>query len=151
MLEVQLEILVEWGHCDPARIVFNPNFFVWMESGMGRLFSVAGHTLADMTDADPQFRGVPLLKTEASFQKPAKVGEVITLATTISRFGNTSFQISYRFTRGENVLCTATQTRVWCYAEGVGAGEIIKPSPIPEAVRESLSMGRLVCVKLVSS
>ena len=151
MLEVQLEILVEWGHCDPARIVFNPNFFVWMESGMDRLFSTANHAIAYMTDEDPKFRGAPLLKTQASFQKPAKVGEVITLATTISQLGNTSFEISYRFTRGEDVLCTATQTRVWCYAEGAGSHETIKPSPIPESVRADLSVDRQVCIRLVSS
>jgi len=27
MLVCQLEIRVEWGHCDPAQIVYNPNFF----------------------------------------------------------------------------------------------------------------------------
>ena len=151
MLEVQLEILVEWGHCDPARIVFNPNFFVWMESGMDRLFSTANHPIAKIIDEDPQYRGVPLLATQANFHKPAKVGEIITVATSISRWGKTSFEISYRFFRGEDVLCTATQTRVWCYAEGTGSQETIKPTPIPEPVRTALSVDKQVCVKLGSS
>jgi len=39
---------------------------------------------------------------------------------------------------------------IWCYAEGVGVNEIMKPSPIPEAVREALSDDRQVYVRLVS-
>jgi acyl-CoA thioesterase FadM len=46
MFGVKRDIHIEWGHCDPARIVFNPNFFVWMESGMDRLFSVAYRPIA---------------------------------------------------------------------------------------------------------
>ncbi|MBT4521631.1 MAG: acyl-CoA thioesterase [Halieaceae bacterium] len=149
MLEVQLEIFVEWGHCDPAKIVFNPNFFIWMESGMHRLFSTAGHTISRITDSHPLFRGVPLLQTQANFQTPAKLGDTITLATCISRFGNTSFEVCYRFFRGEDVLCTAVQTRVWCYAEGEEQ-EALKPAPIPESVRVALSDNRQVCIKLVS-
>ena len=35
MLESHLDIRVEWGHCDPARIVvYNPNFYDWMEHGL---------------------------------------------------------------------------------------------------------------------
>ena len=151
MLEVHLEILVEWGHCDPARIVFNPNFFVWMESGMYQLFTTANYPIAKMSDEDPQFLGVPLLTTQANFQKPAKVGDTITLVTSISRWGNTSFELSFRFLRGEDVLCTATQTRVWCYAEGDGAQETIKSAPIPESFRADLSVDKQVHIQLVSS
>ncbi len=66
MFEVKLDIHIEWGHCDPARIVFNPNFFVWMESGMDRLFSVAYHPIAEMVHEDTNYRGVPLLNTQAA-------------------------------------------------------------------------------------
>ena len=151
MFEIKLDIHVEWGHCDPARIVFNPNFFIWMESGMDRLFSVAYRPMAEMVQEDTNYRGVPLLNTQANFQKPAKVGETITLTTQISRWGKTSFDIDYRFTRGDDVLCTATQTRDWCYAEGTGAEETIKPSPIPEACITALSADKQVHIKLVSS
>ncbi len=149
MLEVHLEILVEWGHCDPARIVFNPTFFVWMESGMGQLFSTAKHPMAEMTNDDPLFLGVPLLQTQANFQKPAKVGDIITLATSVSRWGTSSFDLSYRFFRGEDVLCTASQTRVWCYADG--SHEMIKAAPIPASFRDALSVDKKVCIKRVSS
>ena len=151
MFEVHQEILVEWGHCDPARIVFNHNFFLWMESGMTRLFSTANHAIAKMTEEDPQFIGVPVLQTQASFKKPAKVGDTITLATSISRWGRTSFEVSYRFFRGEDVLCTATQTRVWCYTEGVEAQETLKPAPIPEPIRAALSVDKRVYIKFAYS
>jgi acyl-CoA thioesterase FadM len=121
-----------------------------MESGMDRLFSVAYRPIAEMVHEETNYRGVPLLNIQASFQKPAKVGETITLATSVSRWGTTSFDIDYRFTRGEDVLCTATQTRVWCYADGTGAQETIKPAPIPESCIAALSVDKQVHIKLIS-
>jgi len=118
---------------------------------MYQLFTAANYPIAKMSDEDPRFIGVPLLTTQADFLKPAKVGDIITLITSISKWGTTSLVLSYRFVRGEDVLCTATQTRVWCYTEGTGEHEIIKPAPIPESFRADLSVDKQVCVRLVSS
>ena len=33
---------VEWGDCDPADIVFYPNYFRWFDAASWNLFEVAG-------------------------------------------------------------------------------------------------------------
>ena len=35
-------VLIEWGDCDPARIVYNPRFFDWFDNATGGLFAAAG-------------------------------------------------------------------------------------------------------------
>ena len=71
MLETRMEIRVGWGDCDPARIVYNPVFFDWMERGLLLLFHAASLP-ADGHARDPLFRGVPLVKSTATFHSPAR-------------------------------------------------------------------------------
>ena len=32
---------VEWAHCDPAGIIFNPNYYIWMDSGTHALLQLS--------------------------------------------------------------------------------------------------------------
>ena len=42
MLKNLLSINVAWGHCDPANIVFYPNYFNWFDQSSHLLFDKAG-------------------------------------------------------------------------------------------------------------
>ena len=35
-------VVVEWGDCDPAKIVFYPNFFRWMDAASWAFFAANG-------------------------------------------------------------------------------------------------------------
>ena len=63
MLDSRMDIRVEWAHCDPATIVYNPHYFDWMDRGVHRLFEAGGFRLEQMVRADPGFRGVPLARS----------------------------------------------------------------------------------------
>ena len=141
MLESRMEIRVEWGHCDPARIVYNPNYHDWMEQGLVTLFEAAGLDLAGKLAEEPRFRGTPLVQGEAQYRAPARVGEIITLVSRVERFGGASFVIAHRFLRGDTVLVEARQTRVWGMApEGDPDG--LTTARIPDDVRARLSEPR---------
>lgn len=141
MLECQVEIRVEWGHCDPAQIVYNPNFFDWMEHGLSRLFEAGGFGFGELIDRQPELRGTPLVRSEANFVAPARLGDVITLSSTVSRWGGSSFDVTHEFRCGDVKLVSAVQTRVWAGADEAGA---LKALPIPEDVRAALSETRSV-------
>jgi len=38
MIVARRERRVEWGDCDPARIVFNPRFFEWFDAQTALIF-----------------------------------------------------------------------------------------------------------------
>ncbi|WP_156829345.1 acyl-CoA thioesterase [Amorphus coralli] len=146
MLETRYDIRVDWGHCDPAQIVYNPNFVVWMEHGVNVLFEAAGHALSDLIRADPNRRGLPLVKSEASFMAPARFGEVLVLSSRVTRFGRTSFDIGHRFTRGDTVIAEGKQIRVWSVADPDDP-DAIRAEPLPAEIRAGLEEDRIVTVR----
>lgn len=141
MLESRLEIRVEWGHCDPAQIVYNPNFFDWMERGMAALFDAAGYPFAVVLAANPRLRGTPLVHSRADFLRPAKVGDTVVVCSRIVRWGRSSFDIAHDIMLGEDKLVEAMQTRVW---SGVDEAGTLRALPIPEEIRAALEAEKTV-------
>jgi len=147
MLRLSREIRVEWGHCDPARIVYNPNFYDWMEGGLLALLSVTGFDLATMIANDPDFRGTPLVRGDASFMAPARVGDLIEHHVEVSRWGGKSFDLSHRFTLGETTLLEGSQTRVWGRASPDNPASLAAV-PVPDAVKAALSEDKVIRLSL---
>jgi 4-hydroxybenzoyl-CoA thioesterase len=147
MLDSRMEIRVEWAHCDPATIVYNPHFFDWMDRGTHRLFEAAGFRLEQMTRADPEFRGVPLVRTSATFRAPARVGDRLTLSTRTSRFGGRSFDLEHRFFLADALIVEGAQTRVWGRT-APGQPDTLTAVPLPAEVRAALSASRVVNLRL---
>ena len=48
MLKAKQRIRIEWGHCDPSGLVFNPNYYIWMDSGSHQLIEAAGFPTTEM-------------------------------------------------------------------------------------------------------
>jgi 4-hydroxybenzoyl-CoA thioesterase len=85
--------LIRFHHCDPAGIVFYPQYFVlfnelvedWFNAGLGVDFA-RFHTEDRL--------GVPMAHLECDFLAPSKVGERLTLALTVKKIGNTSLTLA---------------------------------------------------------
>ncbi|MEQ8286949.1 thioesterase family protein [Thalassospira sp.] len=138
MLRLSREIRVEWGHCDPARIVYNPNFYDWMEGGLLALFAAAGFDMAPMIAKDADFRGTPLVRGDASFMAPARVGDLIVHHVEVSRWGTKSFALHHRFTLDDATLIEANQTRVWARANPDNP-QSLAAVPVPDVIKAALS------------
>ena len=150
MLQARIDIRVEWSHCDAAQIVYNPHFFSWSETGVPTLLEAAGFALPSLLAADPGCRGVPLVKSEAAFQAPARFGEDLVLSTTILRLGRSSFDLVHRFTRGEAPVAEIAQVRVWSAVDPDDPARI-RAVAIPDPVRVALQADRTVEVRTVWS
>jgi YbgC/YbaW family acyl-CoA thioester hydrolase len=79
------QLTVEWGHCDPAGIVFNSRFFEFFDHSTWLLFE---HALALPPAGIGAIYGVsmPLVDAKASFLLPAKLGDLVEIETTIGEF-----------------------------------------------------------------
>lgn len=143
MLRLSREIRIEWGHCDPARIVYNPNYYDWMEGGLLALLSAAGFDLATMIAKDADFRGTPLVRGDASFMAPARAGDLIVHHVEVSRWGTKSFDLKHQFTLGDITLLEGSQTRVWARANP-DIPSSLAAVPVPDAVKEALSENRTI-------
>ena len=146
MLETRCTFRVGWGDCDPAQIVYNPNYNRWMEHGIESLISAIGYSRERLMHEEPEFRGVPLVASNATYHAPAPFGADLTRITTVDKIGRSSFGVTHRFRVGDELVAEASQTRVW---SGVNAGvpTRLRSRPIPEPIRAALEADRMVVIR----
>jgi 4-hydroxybenzoyl-CoA thioesterase len=149
MFTVTRRILVEWAHCDPAGIIFNPHYYIWMDGGTHTLLQAAGFDFIEQSRGDSGFLGCPLVASNMAFKRPLYFGDVTTMVSRVEKFGNTSFVVAHAFHRdGEaQALASGSEVRVWGYSDPDEPHKLIA-KPVPEAVRAMLSLDRTVDVSV---
>ena len=99
MKEVIYTVQVEFGHCDPARIVWFPNFFRWIDHASRHFFIECGVPPWHETERTLGVIGTPLVDTHAKFMKTASYGDVLQFHTSVAEWRGKSFVQRYRVTR----------------------------------------------------
>ncbi len=122
---------IEWGHCDPAGIVFNSRFFEYFDWSTWEMFeSVLGVPRQDLfTTYD--IIGVPLVDAQARFHVPVKFGDFLDIASEIGEFRRSSFDVTHRMTLAGELAVEGRETRVWAGRDAEGR---IRGKPIPDEV-----------------
>ncbi|MDJ0778766.1 MAG: acyl-CoA thioesterase [Gammaproteobacteria bacterium] len=141
MLIATQRIRIEWAHCDPAGILFNPNYYLWMDSGTHALLHAAGFDLAAEVRADPLFRGCPLVSSGMDFMRPYYFGDIATCVSQVEKFGNTSFVVRHEFRRGDEPepFASGNEVRVWGYSDAQRPERLVAVR-VPDDVRAILSV-----------
>ena len=147
MLTATQRIRVEWAHCDPAGIIFNPHYYIWMDSGTHALLQVAGFDLIGQTRNDALFRGCPLVASSMGFKRPLYFGDVTLCTSRVESFGNKSFVVAHEFRQGDNPdpVATGNEIRVWGYSDAEDPAKLVARA-MPEQVRAMLSVEKTVDV-----
>lgn len=128
MLQTTLIRRVEWGDCDPAGIVFNPQFFRWFDHGTTMLYEAAGWPKQQML-ARFGGAGCPLVETRASFKAPCRYGDDVAITTQIVAVKERSFDIRHSLARDGTLCVEGFETRVWTVKDPERG---LKSAPIPE-------------------
>jgi len=128
MLQNTLMRRVEWGDCDPAGIVFNPQFFRWFDHGTTMLYEAAGWPKQQML-ARFGAAGCPLVDTRASFKAPCRYGDDVAITTQIVAVKARSFDIRHSLTKGGILCVEGFETRVWTVQDPERG---LKSAPIPD-------------------
>jgi 4-hydroxybenzoyl-CoA thioesterase len=92
--------VVRFAHCDPAGIIFYPQYFMlahdckedWFRDGLGYPFK-------QMITADR--RGFPIVKLDAEFTRPSRLGDDLDFELTVRGIGAASLKLDYRCVCGE--------------------------------------------------
>jgi 4-hydroxybenzoyl-CoA thioesterase len=128
-------LTIEWGHCDPAGIVFNPRFFEFFDwSTAMLLFAASGMTKSEMMAAFGS-AGAPVVATQAKFLKPCSFGDEVTIVSTVLKVGRSSFDVEHRLFKGDMLAVEARETRVWTVADGKGG---LRSEPLPDRMASRL-------------
>ncbi len=136
MLRNQIRVRVEWGDCDPARIVFYPRYFSWVDASGHHMLEKAG-LHHDVLAKEHGVRGLVLGHVEMDFTTTAVFGDLLNIESSVSRIGNSSFDISHKVTRDGSPVLTGRETRIWV-VEDPDSPVGISARKIPEEVRRLL-------------
>ena len=106
-----IQFSVDFGDCDPAGIVFYPNFYRWFDRGTHALAHSVGLSMATLK-AERGWICWPLVDTGAKFISPAKPGDQLTLESRVSQWGRKTFRVSHVIREGERLVCEGFEIRI---------------------------------------
>lgn len=129
---------VHFGDCDPAGIVFFPNFSRWMDEASLAFFMACGVPPWRELVKTRGIIGTPLLEIHTTFVRPATYGETIQVHTTVEEWGAKTFRHRHLVKRGDELLCEGTEVRAFCIRHPEDPGRI-KAIPVPEDIKQLCS------------
>jgi 4-hydroxybenzoyl-CoA thioesterase len=133
------QFMIEWGHCDPAGIVFNSRFFEFFDWGTWTLFEAALGVKPHELGPTFGIMGIPLVDAGARFLAPARFGDVVELASRVSEFRRSSFDVEHQLLVHGALAAEGKETRVWAARDAIDPSKI-KSQPIPAEVTARFGM-----------
>jgi 4-hydroxybenzoyl-CoA thioesterase len=130
--ETVYRIDVQFGDCDPAGIVFFPNFSRWMDAASHDYFIHCGLPPWREMETLPHCIGAPLLEMHTRFHTSATYGESLVVHTRIEEWRGKVFIQSHRIMRNDTLICEGQATRALCVKQDDGR---LKAVPVPEFIR----------------
>jgi len=127
--------VVEFGDCDPAQIVFYPNFFRWMDAACWHFFAAAGVPPWHKRGEHNDIIGTPLVDAQARFIAPATQGDRISIETSITEWRKKSFVMRHVIRRGNTLVAEGREVRVFARAHPEDPARI-EALPPPEKIRK---------------
>ena len=116
MIKNTIKIPVEWGHCDPARIVFYPHYFFWFDQGTRHLFDRVGLSYEVMLD-EYKTVGLPLVDAHAEFLSPTRFGDEIEITSHVSEWRRKTLVVSHDVNNAGVPVVRGTEIRVWAVTD----------------------------------
>jgi 4-hydroxybenzoyl-CoA thioesterase len=127
------DVVVEWGHCDPAGIVFHPRFIEYFDWCCVLLLEKAtGLSRAEMGKIY-DFAGIPIVDLNTKFLGQVAYGDNVSIFSAVFELKRSSFEVRHALVNQTRIAVECSQTRVWCGHDPDNASRL-KSRPIPEDV-----------------
>jgi 4-hydroxybenzoyl-CoA thioesterase len=137
MLVNRRTLRIEWGQCDPAGIVFYPQYLIMFDTSTGWLFERTGLSPSLMRKKYG-IVGMPVLEVGARFVTPCRFDEDVVIESEISEWGRSSFTVRHRVLKEGELALDGFEKRVWAAPDPQRPGAI-KSQPVPAEIVVSLS------------
>jgi 4-hydroxybenzoyl-CoA thioesterase len=124
---------IYWGDCDPAGIIYYPNYFEMFDRCTTAMLEQAlGMNKIQFLIAY-DFSGYPCVETGGRFHLPTRFGDDVIVESTIASIGRTSFEVRHRLTKDGKLAVEGSEMRVWVRRQSEDS-KSIKAHPIPDEV-----------------
>jgi len=128
------EVEVAFGDCDPAGIVFFPNYSKWMDASSLNYFRQCGLPSWRELKKTRGIVGMPLLEIHTKFRRPATYGERLQIHTSVIEWRDKVLVHRHVVKRGDELLCEGTEIRAFVVHPPEDP-ERIQAIPIPEDIK----------------
>ena len=125
---------VHFGDCDPAGIVFFPNFSRWMDAASLKFFMDCGLPPWRELVKTRGIVGTPLLEINTKFIQAVTYGETITIATWIEEWREKVFVQMHRVTRGDDLICEGREVRAFVRRDADNPDRL-RAIPVPDDIK----------------
>jgi len=122
---------VDWIYCDPAGIMFYPEYYIWFDQATERLFASNGLSYEEVRKKY-NVVGFPLVESGSKYKTPCRHGESVKLHSHVEEWAGKTFVVRHRIvhTDGAEAL-EGFERRVWAVADpgspkGMRAGIVPK-------------------------
>ncbi len=129
-------VRVEFGDCDPAGIVFFPNFNRWMDQSSLNFFVACGIPPWRELVKTRGIIGTPLLEIHTRFVKSATYGEDLEVHTCVEEWNRKTFRQRHVIRRGQELICEGTELRVFVVRDRDDP-ERLRSIEVPEDIRQA--------------
>jgi 4-hydroxybenzoyl-CoA thioesterase len=127
-------VTIGFGDCDPAGIVFFPNFSRWMDMASLHFFMAGGIPPWSELARTHNIVGTPLLEIATKFISAATYPEELEIHTTIDQWHNKAFTHKHVVMRGDTLICEGTETRIFVMRQPDGT---LKGIAVPDFIRQA--------------
>lgn len=131
-------VQVQFGDCDPAGIVFFPNFSRWMDAASLSFFMQCGLPPWRELVKTRGIVGTPLLEINTRFVTAATYGQTLTVRTHVEEWRAKVFVQLHRMTRvdegGETLVCEGREVRAFVHRDPADPDRL-RALPVPEDIR----------------
>jgi 4-hydroxybenzoyl-CoA thioesterase len=115
--------------------VFNSRFFEFFDWSSWLLFEKALGVRPSELASTFGIVGIPLVDAKARFIKPAKFNDVAEIASEVSKFRRSSFEVQHRITVDGELAVEGSETRVWAGRDPSDPLKL-KAMPVPVGIIE---------------
>ncbi|MBU9723188.1 MULTISPECIES: acyl-CoA thioesterase [Bacillaceae] len=129
---------VNFGDCDPAGIVFYPNFYRWMDQSTHHYFTALGHPTSHLVMKEKI--GMPIVEAKCQFHSPLLFDDIVTIHSTIIEMKNKVFTINHDFYKDGKKVAGGYEVRVWCDMSSENMKAVTIPNDIRNAINHTESL-----------
>jgi 4-hydroxybenzoyl-CoA thioesterase len=127
-------VTVEFGDCDPAGIVFFPNFSRWMDAASLSFFMQCGVPPWRELVKTRGIVGTPLLEINTKFTTAATYAEELVIATHVDEWRAKTFTQVHRVTRGDDLICVGREVRAFVRRD-TDNPDRLRAMPVPDDIK----------------
>jgi YbgC/YbaW family acyl-CoA thioester hydrolase len=140
MLDSQAKVLrtervVHWGDCAPSGAVFYPVYYRWFDEAAWEFFEHIGLAIGELGTRFGLV-GLPLMSCRAEFRRPCRLGDRLTLDTTIAELADKTITLSFHVLNCGELAVRGEEVRFWGTRHETKPGQLVRTSIPPQIARE---------------